>query len=154
MSFSPKSSEADRHDDFAAASEINVTPFVDVMLVLLIVFMVTAPMLAKGIKVDLPKAGGISALPVAKEPLVLSLAEDGGLFIGSEKIEPDLLEGRLRQSSVENPSITAHIRAAASVPYSKVIDLMAALGRSGITQIAFISRSDSAAPVRPPVPAL
>ena len=148
MSFSLKSSE-DHGEGFGAASEINVTPFVDVMLVLLIVFMVTAPMLAQGIKVDLPRASSVAALPAAKGPLVLSLAEDGGLFIGAEAVAPDSLEARLKQSVVENPAVTAHIRAAASVPYSKVLDLMAALGRAGVTQIAFISRSEASAATVP-----
>lgn len=130
----------------APLAEINVTPFVDVMLVLLIVFMVTAPMLASGIKVDLPKAAGLATLAQTHEPLVVGIKADGSLALGPDLVTREGLEAAVRARLKADPATTAHLRADASVPYEKVLDAMAALSRAGVAGIAFIGRAESAAP--------
>ncbi|WP_413988888.1 ExbD/TolR family protein [Labrys okinawensis] len=128
-----------------AVADINVTPFVDVMLVLLIVFMVTAPMLAAGVKVNLPKASGVAALPPAKEPLVISIKADGSIFVGREACNGADFDAAIKARLAEDPTVIAHIRADASVPYEKVLDTMAALSRDGVGRLAFIGKADKAA---------
>lgn len=128
-----------------AVSDINVTPFVDVMLVLLIVFMVTAPMLAAGVKVNLPKASGVAALSPAKEPLVISIKADGTVFVGQDARSGPDFDAAIKARLAEDPKVMAHIRADASVPYEKVLDTMAALSRDGVGQLAFIGKADKAA---------
>ncbi|CAM5763326.1 protein TolR [Labrys miyagiensis] len=128
-----------------AVSDINVTPFVDVMLVLLIVFMVTAPMLAAGVKVNLPKASGAAALSPAKEPLLVSIKADGSVFIGQDARSGADFDAAIKARVAEDPKVMAHIRADASVPYEKVLDTMAALSRDGVGQLAFIGKADKSA---------
>ncbi|WP_454813103.1 ExbD/TolR family protein [Labrys neptuniae] len=151
MSFSlqePEGGEGSGYGSWApkAVSDINVTPFVDVMLVLLIVFMVTAPMLAAGVKVDLPKASGVAAMSPTKEPLVVSIKADGSLYIGQDARSGEAFDADIRARLAADPKVMAHIRADASVPYEKVLDLMANLSRNGISQLAFIGKADNAAP--------
>ena len=144
MSFSIRGEEEAAASAMPPLGEINVTPFVDVMLVLLIVFMVTAPMLASGIKIDLPKATGLAALPQSHETLILSLRADGSLALGPDNVSRDALEAIVRQRVQADPAAMAHIRADASVPYEKVLDAMAILSRAGVARIAFIGRATAA----------
>src|SRR5256886_11308518 len=83
-------------------AEINVTPMVDVMLVLLVIFMVTAPLLTVGVPLDLPKTSA-AQLVQPQEPVVLSLDRDGDTFIGSERVEPGLLKDRLARLTADDP---------------------------------------------------
>ncbi|MDQ0391583.1 ExbD/TolR family protein [Labrys monachus] len=147
MSFSLGESDAD--DGLGAprvVSDINVTPFVDVMLVLLIVFMVTAPMLAAGVKVDLPKASGAAAISPAREPLVVTVKADGSVFVGADALGGAGFDAAIAARLGADPKVTAHIRADAAVPYEKVLDVMAALSRDGVSRLAFIGKADRAAP--------
>ena len=121
-------------------SEINVTPFVDVMLVLLIIFMVTAPMMNQGLEVDLPDANA-NALPADTEDdmLTLSITENGQYFINKREILTNELEAKLMAISEANPDQAVYLKADANVPYEKVAQLMAACTQAGITKIGMVT---------------
>ncbi|MGC6537246.1 MAG: protein TolR [Candidatus Puniceispirillaceae bacterium] len=118
--------------------EINVTPFVDVMLVLLIVFMVTAPLLTVGVPVDLPKtrAGQISA---DASPLVVSIQADGQLYLQDNQIDGETLIPRLRAVSEANPDIRIFVRGDQSVPYGEVVQLMGRIQTAGFERVALVA---------------
>src|SRR5260370_33903606 len=104
----PPSGEAGE-DRYEPLAEINVTPMVDVMLVLLVIFMVTAPLLTVGVPLDLPKTRA-AAIAEPKPPVILSLNRNAEAFIGDERIEPAELEGRLIALAAEDPSRIAYVR--------------------------------------------
>ena len=119
-------------------SEINVTPFVDVMLVLLIVFMVTAPLLTVGIPVDLPRtrAQNISE-PV--EPLVVTVDKQGALYIQETGVETEQLVPRLRAITENKPDTRIYIRGDRAINYGRVMEVMGLLNSAGFTRVALIS---------------
>ena len=119
--------------------EINVTPFVDVMLVLLIVFMVTAPLLTVGVEVDLPKtrAGSINA---DAAPLVVSIKADGELYLQETMIESDKLIPRLKAISGANPAVRIFVRGDASVMYGDVLGVMGRIQSAGFEKVALVAR--------------
>ena len=119
--------------------EINVTPFVDVMLVLLIVFMVTAPLLTVGVEVDLPKteAGQINA---DAAPLVVSIKDDGTLYLQEMEIPPDQLIPRLQAISNANPGVRIFVRADAAVAYGDVLGVMGRIQAAGFERVALVAR--------------
>jgi biopolymer transport protein TolR len=126
------------------SSEINVTPFVDVMLVLLIIFMVSAPMLTVGVPVDLPKAA-LQPLPQQEKPLDISIQKDGAIYVGNDAsnletftASPLLHEARVRGTRVR-------LRADAQVPYAQVVAVVEALAGAGITQVGLIAQAKSEA---------
>jgi biopolymer transport protein TolR len=129
--------------------EINVVPYIDVMLVLLIIFMVTAPMLSQGIKVDLPKAAA-EPLPPDIEPLVLSIDAEGGLYvnIGDAQVPQDadrvleIVSAALRREP-ERPVL---VKADRTVEYGRVIEGMALLQQAGAQKVGFATESPSSAP--------
>ncbi len=120
-------------------SEINVTPFVDVMLVLLIVFMVTAPLLTVGVEVDLPKtqAGQINA---DAAPLVVSIKEDGTLYLQETEMPTDQLIPRLQAISNANPSVRIFVRGDAAVAYGDVLEVMGRIQAAGFKRVALVAR--------------
>lgn len=119
--------------------EINVTPFVDVMLVLLIVFMVTAPLLTVGVPVDLPKtkAGQLSA---DAAPLVVSIQSDGAIYLQETAIEPDQLIARLSALAEANPDVRIFVRGDRSVSYGEVVELMGRIQTAGFSRVALIAQ--------------
>ena len=133
-------------DGHGLVADINVTPFVDVMLVLLIVFMVTAPMLAAGVKVELPKVAGLPPIEQQREPLILSVKADGTYVLGQEAVTAQALASAVRARLATQPDLTAHLRADAAVPYERVLKAMATLSDAGAARIAFIGRPAEAAP--------
>jgi len=104
-------------------SEINVTPFVDVMLVLLIVFMVTAPLLTVGIKVDLPKVKA-TALTDIKDPIEITVKLDGEVYIGESKVEVENLIPRLNAITEQNTEARIYIRGDRVVAYGRIMEIM------------------------------
>ncbi len=118
--------------------EINVTPFVDVMLVLLIVFMVTAPLLTVGVPVDLPKtkAGQISA---DAAPLVVSLQADGQLYLQETPIDPETLIPRLSAISEANPDIRIFVRGDRTIAYGEVVQVMGRIQNAGFSRVALVA---------------
>ena len=123
----------------AAMSEINVTPFVDVMLVLLIIFMVAAPLLTVGVPVELPKTAA-SALPTEQEePLTITMTSDGRLLIQNADVADAELIPRLRAIAAERTSDKVFLRADGAIPYARVAQLMGALNAGGFTNIGLVT---------------
>ena len=119
-------------------SEINVTPFVDVMLVLLIIFMVTAPLLTVGVQVDLPESAADS-LPDDQEPLTLSINSKGEVFIQESKIEFDNLIIKILAVSKNRTDTRIYVRGDKTINYGRVLEVMGKLSGSGFTKVALIS---------------
>ena len=119
--------------------EINVTPFVDVMLVLLIVFMVTAPLLTVGVEVDLPKtqAGQVNA---DAAPLVVSMKADGSLYLQEAKVDSDALIPRLQAVSEANPDIRVFVRGDAAVTYGDILGIMGRIQAAGFSKVALVAK--------------
>jgi TolR protein len=126
---------ADRYQPLA---EINVTPMVDVMLVLLVIFMVTAPLLAVGVPVDLPKTSA-AELSQPKEPIVLSLDREGGTFIGNERVEPDNLKDRLSQLAAEDPDRVVYVRGDRTISYEQLMTALGLVSSAGFTKVSLLA---------------
>ena len=122
-------------------SEINVTPFVDVMLVLLIIFMVAAPLLTVGVEIELPKTSA-RALPTEKEqPLTLSLTKDKELYLQDTKIEFSDLIPKLKQIAEQRDDNRIFIRADGANNYSTIMEIMGALNSSNFSNISLVTES-------------
>src|SRR6056297_1300030 len=120
-------------------AEINVTPFVDVMLVLLIIFMVAAPLMTVGVPVELPKTAA-NALPgEQEEPLAITITADGVVMIQTTEVARDELVARLRAIAAERDSTKVFLRADGAVPYSDVVQVMGALNRGGFDDIGLVT---------------
>ena len=119
-------------------SEINVTPFVDVMLVLLIIFMVTAPLLTVGVQVDLPETSA-DTLPEESEPLTLTINSKGEVFIQETKIEFDNLIKKILAVSKNRTDTRIYVRGDKTINYGRVLEVMGKLSGSGFTKVALIS---------------
>jgi biopolymer transport protein TolR len=119
-------------------SDINVTPLVDVMLVLLIIFMVTAPILQQGVSVDLPK---VSAGPLTgqEEQLVVNVARGGGLYLNDTAMSLDQLTGKLRAIAAARPDRQVYVRADQAVPYGQVMQVMGALHDAGLVRVGLVT---------------
>ena len=132
MAFNLKRSERE------PMSEINVTPFVDVMLVLLIIFMVTAPLLTVGVQVDLPETSA-DTLPEESEPLTLTINSKGEVFIQETKIEFDNLIKKILAVSNNRTDTRIYVRGDKTINYGRVLEVMGKLSESGFTKVALIS---------------
>ena len=120
-------------------SEINVTPFVDVMLVLLIVFMVTAPLLTVGIKVDLPKVEA-TALTDIKDPIEITINLEGDIYIGESKVEVENLIPRLNSITEQNNEARIYVRGDRVVAYGRIMEIMATINSAGYVKVALITQ--------------
>ena len=121
-------------------SEINVTPFVDVMLVLLIVFMVTAPLLTVGIKVDLPKVKA-TALTDIKDPIEITVKLDGEVYIGESEVEVENLIPRLNAITEQNTEARIYIRGDRVVAYGRIMEIMSIINSAGYIKVALITQN-------------
>ena len=120
-------------------SEINVTPFVDVMLVLLIIFMVAAPLLTVGVPIKLPETAATALPTEAEEPLTVALAADGAILVQNEVVEREALIPLLRAVSAERTSSRVFLRADGAIPYEGVMQIMGALNASGFNDIGLVT---------------
>ena len=120
-------------------SEINVTPFVDVMLVLMIIFMVAAPLLTAGIPVELPDTAAAALPTEQEEPLTISMTADGKLLIQKEEISADTLIPKLRAIAAERKSDKVFLRADGAIPYERVAQVMGALNAGGFRNIGLVT---------------
>ena len=127
--------------ELTALSEINVTPFVDVMLVLLIIFMVTAPMMLQGIDVNLPKAEA-KQVEVKEEELVLTIGEGNKIFLNKQLIGIDSLGGKLRELIQKRGSKDLYLRADQKIPYGFVIKVMAEAKKAGVERLGMITEEE------------
>ena len=120
-------------------SEINVTPFVDVMLVLLIIFMVTAPLLTAGIKINLPESA--SVLKNEKnDPVTVSMNSKGEIYIQKKKISPDDLIKKLTALKGQNKDLKIYIKGDKNLNYGKIMDLMSFINKSGFKKVALVTK--------------
>ena len=126
-------------DELQENSEINVTPFIDVMLVLLIIFMVAAPMMTVGVPLELPKTAAQSMPTEQEEPLTISLTADGGLTIQTTAVSDEELIPRLQSIMTERRSNKLFIRADNGVNYGRVAEVMGALQAAGYTSLGLVT---------------
>lgn len=126
-------------------SEINMTPLVDVMLVLVVIFIITAPLLVSAVKVDLPKTAGAAAL---QAPQFISLTVDkaGQVFVDDKPLDSDAVSAAMRQAGQRNPDTEVRLRADTDVPYGRVVELMGQAHSAGLHRIGFVT--DAAATKR------
>jgi biopolymer transport protein TolR len=130
-------------------AEINVTPMVDVMLVLLVIFMVTAPLLTAGVQVDLPKT---SAAPIKgdDQPLSVSVDAQGEIWIQETKVTMDELVPKLQAITAQKPDTRIFIRGDKGIDYGRVMEVMGTLGGAGFTKVALVTEMKSGeAPAKP-----
>ena len=126
-------------NDNDTMSEINVTPFVDVMLVLLVIFMVTAPMMTQGMMVELPKAEA-NSLPQSEKQLNLSITEDGQFYINKDPLSGTEMQTKLSALAQVSADRDVLINADGRVPYQKVAELMSIATQAGFTKIGMITQ--------------
>ncbi|MGI4978304.1 MAG: protein TolR [Janthinobacterium lividum] len=119
-------------------SEINVTPMVDVMLVLLIVFMVAAPLMTSGVNVDLPKT---NAAPVSQDstPITVSIKADGGTYVGDDAVPMDTLVARLKDAAKDDPAKRIFVRGDKSVTYGQIMSVMGTITSGGFTKATLLA---------------
>ena len=120
-------------------SEINVTPFVDVMLVLLIIFMVTAPLLTVGVQVDLPESSA-DTLPEETEPLTLTINAKGEIFIQETKVEYEKIIAKIMAVSNNRTDTRIFVRGDNLLPYGEVISLMGLIQSAGYEKVALVAK--------------
>ena len=120
-------------------ADINVTPLVDVMLVLLVIFMMTAPLMFGGIELTLPKTKEVNILPSSDDQVILSFTKTGSYFIGREKFAREDLIGKIKKKFTKNKKNILYVRADYSLQYGSVAKLMSFLKKGGIGNIALIT---------------
>ena len=125
--------------EYKPLAEINVTPFVDVMLVLLIVFMVAAPLMVQGVPVDLPKTSATKIAKVRK-PMVVTLAADGNLYIRDEQIARNNLVNRLIAMRSDEGDSVVYVRADRSISYGEVMEILGRVGQTGYHRVSLLSQ--------------
>ena len=123
---------------YGAMADINMTPFIDVMLVLLIIFMVAAPLLTTGVSVDLPRASA-TALNVERKPIAVSLNEQGQLYVMDQPIADSELVAKLQAASQSDVDQRIYLRASNAVPYGRVAEIMAAVTSAGFKKVALVT---------------
>jgi biopolymer transport protein TolR len=149
FSLNQKGSARSRYRPLA---EINVTPMVDVMLVLLIIFMVTAPLMTSGVSVDLPKT---NAQPINNDskPLTVSYRANGDLYLQDEKVPlPDVVD-KLKAIAANNPDRRIFVRGDKDLPYGRIMELMGIITQGGFTHVALLAEQTSPTPAAASTPA-
>ena len=134
-------------------ADINVTPLVDVMLVLLVVFMVTAPLLTVGVPVDLPQT---QAPPInePKEPTVITVNKEGTLYIQDGVVPMDNLVAKLQAITGSNPDAVLYVRGDKEINYGRVLEVMSLISAAGYRKVSLIAESPKGAPVKPAAAAI
>lgn len=132
-------SSGDDDNGYKPLAEINVTPFVDVMLVLLIIFMVAAPLMVQGVPLELPKTSA-TKLGAIKKPMVVSLATDGKLYIRDEEVSAQTLVSRLMDIKASEGDGVVYVRADRKIAYGEVMELLGKVGESGFSRVSLLSQ--------------
>ncbi len=127
------------HLDEQPFADINVTPLVDVMLVLLVIFMMAAPMMIQGVPIDLPKSGG-SSLGSPATPLIVSLSRDGALHLRNETMTVDDLPARLVRLRESEGDVMVYVKADRAVAYGDVMDVIGRFGAGGFSRVSLLSQ--------------
>ncbi len=141
-SITPGSGRGHRRYRKGRFTEINITPMVDVMLVLLVIFMVTAPMMTAGVKVDLPDSEA-AALPGQDEPLVVTVQRSGKIFIQETQTDEQTLVAKLKAISNEKMDIRVFVRADAGLDYGSVMRIVGKVSGAGFTKVALVTETGS-----------
>lgn len=124
-------------------SEINMTPLVDVMLVLVVIFIITAPLLVSAVKVDLPKAAGAAALEAPKS-IAITLDRSGQVYVDDQPLDAQAVLAALRLAAERQPDTEVRLRADAAVPYGRVVEVMGQAHRAGLHRIGFVADTTAA----------
>jgi biopolymer transport protein TolR len=127
-------------DRYQPLAEINVTPMVDVMLVLLVIFMVTAPLLTVGVPLDLPKTAA-AAITDPKPPVILSLTRVGEVYIGDDRIEPGELAERLAGLAAEDPTRIVYVRGDQTISYTQLMEALGLVNRAGFSKVTLVAEA-------------
>ena len=127
-------------ESYQPMAEINVTPMVDVMLVLLVIFMVTAPLLMVGVPLDLPKTRA-AAITEHKDPIILSLNHGGEIFIGDDKVAAGDLEPRLAALAAEDPKRIVFVRGDKTISYEQLMDMLSQVNRAGFAKVSLVAEA-------------
>jgi biopolymer transport protein TolR len=123
---------------YGAMADINMTPFIDVMLVLLIIFMVAAPLLSSGVPIDLPstKAGELN---IDKKPIAVAIDDRGDVFLMDQKVDAGALVERVKAQSKDGVDERVYVRASKTVPYGRVAEIMSDLTAAGFKKVALVT---------------
>jgi biopolymer transport protein TolR len=123
-------------------SEINMTPLIDVMLVLLVIFIITAPLMTSSLKLDLPKTEGAKPSD-APAFIALAVNAQGEMFVGDDKVDTAQMLQRVREAARNNPQTEVQLRADAAVPYGRVAELIGVVQDAGLSRIGFVTESSA-----------
>lgn len=139
MAFNLQSADGDpgRHRVGATLSEINIIPLVDVILVLLLIFMLTAPLMHRGIDVNLPKSSGKPS--AVEERVIITLSKDGGIYLNDKVVASAALEGRLRDLYRDRADKTAYLKADEALQYGLVVETMDRVRRAGVERLGMVT---------------
>ncbi|HSC69150.1 MAG TPA: biopolymer transporter ExbD [Cellvibrio sp.] len=124
-------------------SEINITPMVDVMLVLLVVFIITAPLMTNAIKVNLPDTDVTVQIEEPKKPVVVSVDQEGRIYLDKDEYSLDVIESELASRKAQDPEIRLNLNADETVPYGTVAKLMVLIEKAGIQKLSFITEKQT-----------
>ena len=127
---------------YAAMADINMTPFIDVMLVLLIIFMVAAPLLATGVPIDLPQTKA-APLNIEQKPLAIAIDDKGGIFIADAPVTVEQLPDRLKAAATSGFDERIYIRGSKTVPYGRVAEVMSAVTSAGYKKVALVTDQET-----------
>src|SRR5271167_3875253 len=141
-----------RRGRYRPLAEINVTPLVDVMLVLLIIFMVTAPLMTSGVSVDLPKTNA-QPLNSDSEPLTVTIKADGSIFLQEQAVDVGDLVAKLQAISQNNPERRIFVRGDKDLAYGRIMEVMGTVTQGGFTKVALLAEQTSASSTPPAKPA-
>ena len=130
----------------APMSDINITPLVDVMLVLVVIFILTAPLLASSIRLELPRTDGAGAHAAPPQSVTVVVDKAGQAFINDEPLAQAALEQRLATIAAQQPGTEVQLRADVAVPYGRVVAIMGAAHQAGLTRIGFVAEPVAAPP--------
>ena len=125
-------------EDFGAISEINVIPFIDIMLVLLIIFMVTAPLMLGGVHVNLPKSSG-DPMPRPESPLIVSLDAQNRVYLDKDELPATVRHEKFRQLAYESATSEVFVRGDGEVKYGRMMELMVELGQAGFARVTLVT---------------
>jgi biopolymer transport protein TolR len=131
-----------RRGRYRPLAEINVTPLVDVMLVLLIIFMVTAPLMTSGVSVDLPKTSA-QQLNSDSEPLTVTIKADSSIFLQDQQIDISAIVAKLQAIAQNNPDRRIFVRGDKDVPYGRIMEVMGTITQGGFTKVALLAEQPS-----------
>ena len=129
----------ERSQESKPMSDINVTPLVDVMLVLVVIFILTAPLLASAIRLDLPRTDGAQPGAAVEKPVTVAIDAAGKIYLNDDALEPQALGDRLQQIASQRADSEVQLRADTTVPYGRVVELMGELNKAGLHRIAFVT---------------